>query len=177
MQVTVTISDAYTGQETSSSSVTCNLLQTLGLSTSLNIYVQDDSNNHRPIVGLQLYVEYSASTAETSTPEFTDTNGVVKMDLTTPSGGGYTGQIRIRSDETTLYNASNMTLYVNSGQNDATLTLPLKETLTPTSTQNSAGTGTDWQLIIEAIAVVGFLAFLSVIAFTYVKKNKVKESK
>lgn len=168
VQINVTSYETFTGTETSSSTVTCNLLANLGPSTTLNIHVQDSSN--KPVVGLRLQIQYPSSTAEINTTEFTDTNGDIKnMNLATPNGGGYTGQVAIQTEETTKYGASNMTTYVNSGQNDVTVSVSTKGT--PTPTQTPVSSGTEGQLIIEVIALVGFLAFLSVIAFVYVRKN------
>lgn len=167
--ITVVASDAYTGEQTSNSTVTCNLLANLGPSTTLNIQVQDSSN--RPIVGLQLQVLYPALTPETNTTQFTDTNGKATVNLVTPNGGGYTGQIAIQTDETAKYDSSNMTLYVNSGQNDATVNVPTNPAFTPSPTPVTKAV--DSQLIIEVIAFLGFLVFLTVIAFVYVRsKNK-----
>lgn len=169
-QINVTSYETFTDTKTSSCTVTCNLLQTVGLTPpTLKIHVQDNSSQHSPIVGLQLQVQYPASTAEIQTTEFTDTNGVVSMNLATPAGGGYTGEVKIQTVETSEYGVSNTTTYVNSGQNDVTVTVPIIETQTPT--QNPTTTGTDWQLIIEVIALVGFLAFLTVIAFVYVRSK------
>ena len=44
-------------------------------------------------------------------------------------------------------------------------------TNTPSPTQIQTTAGTDWQLIIEVIALLGFLAFLTVIAFVYVRSK------
>jgi hypothetical protein len=164
--ITVTAFDAFTGEQTSNDTVTCNFLANLGPSTTLNIHVEDNSN--KPIVGLQLQVCYPASTAETNTTEYADSNGNIKMNVETPNGGGYTGPLIIQTVETPDYRASTLTTSVNSGQNDVSVNVISNEIQ---ATESPVTNGINAQLIIEVIALVGFLAFLTVIAVAYTRRN------
>jgi hypothetical protein len=167
VSVTVISTNTFTGEQSSNSTVTCNLLQTITpCDSALNIHARDATN--KPVVGLELFVCYPSSTAKTNATKYTDSDGVVKVDVATPNGWSYTGQLTIQTVETAEYKASILTTSVTSGQNDITINVIPKGTQT---TQASLTTGVDMQLIIEVIALVGFLFFLSVIVIVYVKRK------
>jgi hypothetical protein len=170
VKITVAAYDPNTGEETSNSTVTCNLLDNLNPNTTtLDIHVQGNSANHSPIVGCQLQVLYPASTAETNTTKFTDTNGDVTMNLAAGAGGGYTGQIAIQTIATSAYGSSNTTTYVNSGQNSVTLTVPMAAS--EGSTQGQNGGNTNWPLI-AAAAILCAVVLVVVVAVLLIQRSR-----
>jgi hypothetical protein len=162
VQITINSYETYTGTLKESDTVTANLLPTVGVdSTTLNLLVQDDSKAHTPIEGLQVMVQYPASTGTIKTA-ITDNNGAATLDLATSAGGGYVGSITITTEDTTKYDIAYVTTTVHAGQNNVVVNVHIKGTVTPTN----------WILIAEIAGIV--VAVIVIVSLGYVTMKKSK---
>ena len=162
VQLTINSYETYTGTQKHSDTVSCNLLPTVGVtSTTLNLLVQDNSKAHVPIEGLQLMVQYPPSTGQTKTA-FTDSNGMVTVDVSTPAGGGYVGQLTITTEDTMTYDQAYVTTTVHNGQNNVIVTVHIKGTALPF----------DWMMILLVIAIVAIIVVVGGLGYYLVKKRR-----
>jgi hypothetical protein len=162
--ITIDSYDVDTGALEATDTVYCTLAATVGsgLSTTMNIHVQDNSTAHSPIVGEAVFLEWPPSNGQTSTA-YTDSNGNIVMTLSDSGGGGYSGQVQITAEAigptatSPAYPAQVVTYTAVPGQNSVTITMGA------TATKK---TGTDWTLIILiAVLVAVVIAVIAVLGY------------
>lgn len=169
--VTITINsyDDYSGQLKETDTVTANLLATVGQNTTtLIILVKDDSAAQSPISAMQMSIVYPPQTGQEVTT-FTDEHGLVSLTLTTPQGGGYTGQVQIITAASITYAVSNNIVTVHSGPNNVPIVVHINGTPTPTPAQKSGGLSLMTIILIAVITIV-IIVFVA-IGYTYHKKR------
>ena len=161
LALTINSYDVYSGALESSDVVYGNALATIGtnLTTTLNVYVVDNSSQHLPLSDIQLNLEYPPSGGQ-NLQGFTDGNGLAPFTLSASGGGGYTGQVHIVTAATAKYPSQSMVTTVNAGPNDVTITLGATKT-----------SGLNWTLILLIVAIIVLVC--GVIGVGYVVSKKI----
>jgi hypothetical protein len=163
--IIITVSDAYTAQQTDSITVYLTLLPTLTTGqTQLIVHAAEKTNSStsgKPIAGLLLQVLYPAEQPLENRQGYTGTDGTQTFNLDVAGSGAFTGKVMINSIETNTYKASQTTVSVAPGINEITLLVERKDSVYP---------GLDWLTIAIIIAVV--VVVLVIIAVSLSKRKK-----
>ena len=117
----------YMMSETGRSRVYVTLLPTLAHNTTqLTIYAVEATNHtstgaKKPISGLQVQILYPPSGTAEQKQGFTASDGSIPFSLDMAGGGGYTGEVLVKSVDTSEYKAASTTVSVTAGPNEVTL--------------------------------------------------------